>query len=463
MRPLRIFLFFLVVVLTVSVYRLYSHIDVPETNSPPVLAHGKVDADSLVCAVTVDTLCLPALSRVDSGAMLHREVQVESNLESGDSTNENGIIFNEHLLSFYAKLKPDSKHMVRVVYYGDSQIEGDHVSYSFRKKMQARFGGAGIGFLPVQMYFNTTHNLAVVTNDFERHTVKYGDHKTDNYGLYGQYFELSGDKGTLRLLNRNHDESFRNMAMLSSGFSVVKFYADKKLVAVDTLSNAEFEYRTFVLDETPGEIKIYFSEARNFRLYGVLLESGEGVGVDNVAFRGNLSLMAYRFGNDLVREMNETLHADLLILHFGLNVIPDNRPNYESYRVAVERDINALRKNMPSASVLVVGASDMAHKVDGEVVSYRNIDQIIEAQKRAAGNCGAAFWDMREAMGGEGAIASWVEKGYARSDYAHLTLAGSNLVGEILGDDLLRGWQHYSDSVVLADSLTLVETTINTK
>ncbi|MDA3880326.1 MAG: hypothetical protein PF436_08065 [Prolixibacteraceae bacterium] len=462
MRPLKIFLFFLFVVLLVSAYKHYDdYIEIDKIFETETDTEIIQPADSSFSEV-YDTVATQSAVRLDS-ATIHKDVKVINDVLAVDSIKNEGVLFNNNLHEFYSALNNCNNYLLRVVYYGDSQIEGDHVTYTLRKGLQEKFGGAGIGFLPVQMYYNMTHNLAVVTNDFEKHAVKYADKTNEKYGLYGQYFELKGKKGSIRLVNRGADDSFRNIKILSSGFSVVQVLADKNIIASDTLTNADFEIGQYRFTQTPGEIRINFSNAANLRLYGIMLESEAGVVVDNVSFRGNLSLMAYRFGNELVQEMDKQLNADLLILHFGLNVIPDKRPNYESYRVAIERDINTLRQNMPSASVLLIGASDMAHKVNGELRSHDNIEEIIEAQIKAACNCGVAFWDMRQAMGGKGSIINWVEKEYARSDYAHLTLAGSNAVGEMLCNDLLTGWQNFNSNSEIADTSVLVYDAINAK
>ena len=43
------------------------------------------------------------------------------------------------------------------------------------------------------------------------------------------------------------------------------------------------------------------------------------------------------------REMGKVLNPALVILHFGLNVIPDVRESYNEYQIALERDINSIK------------------------------------------------------------------------------------------------------------------------
>ena len=53
--------------------------------------------------------------------------------------------------------------VVRVLHYGDSQIEQDRITSSLRGNWQSRFGGSGCGFVPaIQMvqtpYMNQEYN-----------------------------------------------------------------------------------------------------------------------------------------------------------------------------------------------------------------------------------------------------------------------------------------------------------------
>ncbi|MDI9535449.1 MAG: hypothetical protein QM212_05655, partial [Bacteroidota bacterium] len=62
---------------------------------------------------------------------------------------------NPHALdNFYSKLhNMDKEKRVRVMHYGDSQIEGDRISSFIRSKFQTRYGGLGIGLCsPVAIY-----------------------------------------------------------------------------------------------------------------------------------------------------------------------------------------------------------------------------------------------------------------------------------------------------------------------
>ena len=93
----------------------------------------------------------------------------------------------EVLHRFFEKLaNKSSNEKVRVLHYGDSQIEGDRISGYIRNELQLLFGGKGPGLLPA---FEVIPTLAIKQADsgnWTRHT-RYGRRDTTvthkNYGV----------------------------------------------------------------------------------------------------------------------------------------------------------------------------------------------------------------------------------------------------------------------------------------
>ena len=53
------------------------------------------------------------------------------------------------LYPFFKKLENAKNKKVRIMHYGDSQIEGDRISGRLRQRLQREFGGNGAGLFPV--------------------------------------------------------------------------------------------------------------------------------------------------------------------------------------------------------------------------------------------------------------------------------------------------------------------------
>ncbi len=82
-----------------------------------------------------------------------------------------------------------------------------------------------------------------------------------------------------------------------------------------------------------------------------------------------------------------------------------------------------------------------------------NIGLIVDAQRQAAAATGCAFWDLREKMGGKGAMREWVLAGMAQGDYVHFTSPGYRMIGEAVFRDLMGQYDLFlkaRDSVAAA-------------
>jgi lysophospholipase L1-like esterase len=139
----------------------------------------------------------------------------------------------------------------------------------------------------------------------------------------------------------------------------------------------------------------------------------------------------------------------MVILQFGVNVVPYDSPSYFWYENNMVRVIQTLKKADPDLQVLVIGVSDMAKKTGGQWQSYPNIDAIRKAQKNAAFRTKSGFWDLYEVMGGKNSIVAWAgtSPALAGKDYIHLTPRGAQVVGEFLFQALEKIKKHPSTGI----------------
>jgi hypothetical protein len=95
----------------------------------------------------------------------------------------------ENLVRFFQNL--NSGKQVRIMHYGDSQLEGDRITANFRNKLQVKFGGSGLGLRPAVQPYDFVFS-AVQTNspNWTRYPI-YGsvdtlvEHK--RYGVLGAF------------------------------------------------------------------------------------------------------------------------------------------------------------------------------------------------------------------------------------------------------------------------------------
>jgi hypothetical protein len=106
--------------------------------------------------------------------------------------------------------------------------------------------------------------------------------------------------------------------------------------------------------------------------------------------------------------------------------------------------IQKFKSNFPMSSLLVFGASDRDERGnDGCYHTMRGVEELISYQRKLASDEGVAFWDMRQALGGDGSIAQLQSKGMAAKDFTHLNFKGGEHIAQILFDVLMNGKMNY--------------------
>jgi lysophospholipase L1-like esterase len=156
--------------------------------------------------------------------------------------------------------------------------------------------------------------------------------------------------------------------------------------------------------------------------------------LDNIPLRGSTGLELLKIKPAFLQEQIRRLNTGLVILQFGVNVVPYEAAGYSWYENNLVKIIQLIKRASPGIQVLVIGVSDMARKKDGEWGSFETIPHVIEAQRRACARTNSAFWDMQQVMGGKNAIIAWSKTNppLAGKDLIHLTPKGAQVMGEFL-------------------------------
>ena len=377
---------------------------------------------------------------------------------------------------------------VRVAHYGDSQIEGDRVTQHLRRQFHRRFGGGGVGYVPL-LEPATHHAMArSATPNWRRYTMfQYRRKDNPYYYLSGQVFRYGAGRGPALLPDSASDDSGRKRAIapavgsLEAKHSATEAsfeFVPAKALRFDRLrlvwgrATAPFEVAYQIGDSLMASQRLtpdsslsltelgpvpqqLLGRWRSFRLrfegpspdvYGLLLDAGtHGVQVDNYGLRGHAGHGLKRIDGPWLGQMVERLDTRLIIIQFGGNVVRYDTRDFRFYEKHVYEILERFRAYAPGASLLVIGVGDMAEKRDDAFESYATVPLIRDAQRRAAERAGAAFWDLYQAMGGAGSIVTWVNANppLAAADYAHFSPAGQRLVGNLLFRALMNEYADY--------------------
>jgi hypothetical protein len=345
----------------------------------------------------------------------------------------------------------------RIIYYGDSQLEGDRMTSSLRKSLRDRAGGTGPGlFLPVMPVMYTRTLWVRSSPEWKRYNfLSWSNGEISRKGL-GPFMAVC------RYLAENEVKPepvtawvrVRPSSMadsLSAYFDILRIFyrnvtgdvrlkisSDDKVLVEEDLADSDSICEFSCPLRKRGEVLIEFSGKVSPDIYGMSIESPEGVIVDNIAQRGSAGLEFTMVDSRDLAESFSLLKPDLFILQYGLNVVRNVRENYSYYEKGLQRQLELLKKVSGGTPVLVIGLTDMAEHAGDSLRSFPNIPAIIGAQKNAAAESGEFFWDAWNAMGGKESIVKWSEMKVplAGKDLTHLTYAGADTLAKRLVDSV---------------------------
>ena len=135
----------------------------------------------------------------------------------------------------------------------------------------------------------------------------------------------------------------------------------------------------------------------------------------------------------------------LIVIAYGTNEAGDADLDLTEYKSIYIQLLQRFKVAAPEASLLVIAPPDRAIFRDGKWRSFKILPVLIQVQKEAAFEEGAAFWNQYEAMGGVGAINRWSQNSpkLAQNDRVHLTLVGYQLIANSLYSSLMNEYENF--------------------
>lgn len=477
MRPGRIFLFLLAVVLTLFILSLAtgnrklwgdkSLFNAPSDTSLQQSAPADTvpvqevlpdtvlpEADLPVAALPDTTLPAKALLDTTLPESITRDTQPIAALKDSVSRATVAPFFpGDAIRDSLAAGK-----QVRIMYYGDSQIEGDRMTSLLRKRLRESGGGSGPGLISPVMPVMYTRSFVVKSSaNWVRYTLL--DYRSGvlPHNRLGPMLAVCRFKPPQDTLKEPVYASVKITPVPGADESVSKyenlriFYGnnpDTVFVSVRSgsklLDFAMLETGTGPLEyHTPlpslSDITIEFTGRSSPDIYALSLESSDGVIVDNIPVRGSAGLEFVMTDPEGFEECFSKLHPDLIFHQFGLNVVRNVRSEYHYYEEGLVKQVGYLRKTSGGVPVVLVSLTDMALKTEDTIIPYKNIPAIRNAQRKAALRSGVIFWDAWESMGGKGSIVKWSKHipPLAAKDLTHLSNAGADTIALRIYSDLL--------------------------
>jgi lysophospholipase L1-like esterase len=352
--------------------------------------------------------------------------------------------------------------VLRILHFGDSQIEGDRITGDLRDALQALYGGEGAGmqplvpFVPMAAVAHTAEGAWTRMVSFGRANDKSPTNMYGPRGISHRYAtkSASGPDAKVRFSPRSYgyprarqSRSFSLLHGPAKGPVEIKWYANDTLWKIDYLdSNARSGALRAVATQPVKSLSLEFRGASP-DWYGLSMDGPTGVRVDNVAMRGADGLSFTRMDRGHFMASLQREPVGLVILQFGGNAVPyfKSKEAVMRYGEAFRRQIRLFQEALPGANILVVGPSDMAVKEGLDWVSYPFVDDVRDALKMAAFEEGAAFFDVMDFMGGPGGMVDWVNQNppLAGPDHIHFTPRGAKKVAKALVESMQAELQRH--------------------
>lgn len=374
----------------------------------------------------------------------------------------------------FVRLEHCDKGLLRVVHYGDSQIEEDRISSYLREQFQAEFGGSGLGMLSAVPKSGATHTSAQSIDPADRipYYLAYGPASARaSHRRYGPMAQIAHvDTATVITFRTRqpdlypHCQTFQRVRVRMQGSGSMVFISGGKRTPL-TCDTTRYKTGTRVYEALlPAPVKNgSLAINGNLEVQSIQLDGTRGVVVDNVAMRGCSGTVFTGIDRQSLQGFYNDENVGLIILQFGGNAMPYAKTDAAITKFCndTKRQIELFHQIAPQAKILYIGPSDMATSIGGQMQTYPHLPAFVDALRATVTSSGAAFWNMFGAMGGNGSMAQWVKARpqLAGDDHIHFTNKGAMRISEILYGTFDVYYKYYRfrnyDRYSMADSIAV--------
>lgn len=417
-----------------------------------------IEANEDTMAVTKKDSLSPAVAKlvkVDTSLKLITSIQYKNESKTAMANFFNAL----------ANIANEEKS-IRILHYGDSQIEGDRISDYLRLKLQGEFGGEGPGLISFMPVAPSVVNKISWSGTWDRYAVFAGKDKRVKHNNFGALAHITRFSPYAALSDTAQPKSawvkvvtsknggpkaaaYKKIKLFYGGAQTktqVELYENGTLNASDSLvAGGNFNIKEFNLNQGAllQEFKFKGKDSPDF--YGVSLEGGRGVMVDNFGLRGSSGTFFNQINFGQLKQFYDHLNTKLIILQFGGNALPYITTKELAYNFGtyLKAQIQIIKKLAPQASILVIGPADMSVKIGENYETHPQLEDLRDAIKKAAFDTDCAFFDMYSCMGGRNSMLTWVEQGIGAKDYIHFSSGGARKIAVLLYSSLMSDYNEF--------------------
>ncbi|MBP2830778.1 lipase [Aquimarina sp. U1-2] len=378
-----------------------------------------------------------------------------------DTTQLVRIKYPENNPGFAKELQQKlSSRSCRIIHYGDSQIEGDRITAYLRNRLQHMYGGSGPGFIPLIPVYRQISAMIEPSEHWERYAVFDPTKKKFSHRKYGAYLSISRftkyqseplDSIALDSLpivkasvqigkSKKTYAKFRRFTNIRLHYGncnypvKISVFSDGELIQQDSLL-ADGRYHQYKIKtlKTPSNLRIEFEGKISADFYGLTLDGGSRVQIDNVAMRGASGTIFTSTNGATYSRMMRQLKPKVIIMQYGGNTMPylKDSTDIDKYSQRVTNQVNWIRKRTKNTSFIFIGPTDMCLPVNGKMETYPMLPYLNKKLMETCLENNVAYWSMYDAMGGKGSMKLWVDEKLTAKDYMHFTWKGTKIISEL--------------------------------
>lgn len=360
-----------------------------------------------------------------------------------------------YLDGLWEALQMGATRHVRILHYGDSQIECDRITSLLREKFQAEFGGMGVGMVPALQTIPTFTLSSQITPGDVPQYLAYGPaamRGEDNFhGPLARVTHIP-ERATITLTgigskDYSHSRRWNRITVITRHPATLMLRMDDEEEPVEMPLAGGSEPCFYRYDCPHATGKTTLEVEGETDILGIQLDGQTGVSMDNIPMRGSCGRELTAISRSAMRPFFERENTALVILQYGGNSTPYlTRSKLHDFKEEMKRLIRSFHDLAPKAKILFIGPADMArNSEEGELESYPIIPALCDSLRAAANESGAAFWNMYAAMGGRGSMIRWVESNpqLAGEDYIHFTPLGAKKIANLLYDTMAMYYRFY--------------------
>lgn len=349
------------------------------------------------------------------------------------------------LARIHGLLRAARERVVRIAVWGDSHTVGDVLTGQIRRKLQARYGDVGPGFVfPFGVVGTTPVGRASACEHGDWAVAAQVGRKPGEWlgpaGLAATG-RTTTDEVTVVVEDEARKGAVQSVSLLAfdqpGGGTLSIVVDDGDPMTIPTAGSPAPRLVSIELPLGPHTVVLRPQGDGPVRVGGLAFDrpsmTGGGVSVDGLGSGGRRLTAWETWDTGTMRAWVATRPYDLVIMSAGSADGTNVELTEDEFRASARASLTRFREMVPDAACVILGPADRALRVDTtHVTVWMNHAMINRVLREEAPAAHCVTWDLQAAFGGAGHAVALNRAGLVQDDLLHFTPAGLRLAGEQL-------------------------------